>query len=288
MAARFRHMPLPKDLDPYADPRAFYGAELRRLREAAGLSQNELGERAFCSGTYIGLFEAAERRPQEEISHALDGLLGSGEHLQRLCRLARQSKVAEYFADAAELEMRATSICEYAPMLVPGVLQTREYARAVTRASQRLASEATVEGQVSARMERAGILLRDTPPTFWAILHEAALRVPVGGSDIMSAQLTCLIESARTCPHVIIQVLPFDAGMHPFMNTMVSLMSFADAPPAVYTEGAYSGQLTEEPGLVADVQAAYDLARAMALSPEASQALLVSAAKEHAAHGNRP
>ncbi|MFJ8859329.1 Scr1 family TA system antitoxin-like transcriptional regulator [Streptomyces sp. NPDC102451] len=281
-------MPLPKDLDPYANPRAFYGAELRRLREAAGLSQNELGERAFCSGTYIGLFEAAERRPQVDLSQRFDELLGSGEHLQRLSQLARQSRVAEYFADAAELETRAASICEYAPMLVPGVLQTREYARAVTRASQRLASEETVEDQVAARMERAEILLRDAPPRFWAILHEAALRVPVGGSDIMSAQLTRLIEAARAHPHVIIQVLPFAAGTHPFMNTMVSLMSFADAPPAVYTEGAYSGQLTEEPRLVADVQAAYDLARAMALSPEASQAMFVSAAKEHATHGNRP
>ncbi|MEU5659653.1 Scr1 family TA system antitoxin-like transcriptional regulator [Streptomyces sp. NPDC047737] len=128
-------MPLPKNLDPYANPRAFYGAELRRLREAAGLSQNELGEQAFCSGTYIGLFEAAERRPQVDLSRKFDELLLSGEHLQRLSLLARQSKVADYFADAAELERRATSICEYAPMLVPGVLQTRDYARAVTRGS---------------------------------------------------------------------------------------------------------------------------------------------------------
>ncbi|MFH8759751.1 helix-turn-helix domain-containing protein [Streptomyces atroolivaceus] len=281
-------MPLPKDLDPYANPRAFYGAELRRLREAAGLSQNELGERVFCSGTYIGLFEAAERRPQEDLSRRFDELLGSGAHLRRLSLLARQSKVADYFADAAELETRATSICEYAPMLVPGVLQTREYARAVTRATQRLASEETVDGHVGARMERAGMLLRDTPPTFWAILHEAALRVPVGGADVMSAQLTRLVEATRAHPHLVVQVLPFVAGVHPFMNTMVSLMSFADSPPAAYTEGAYSGQLTEEPGMVADIQAAYDLARAMALSPEASQVLLESAAKEHATHGNRP
>ena len=118
-------MPLPKDLDPYANPRAFYGAELRRLREAAGLSQNELGERAFCSGTYIGLFEAAERRPQVEISRALDALLGNGEHLQRLCRLARTSKVAGYFADAAELQQRAVSIAEFSSLVVPGLLRDR-------------------------------------------------------------------------------------------------------------------------------------------------------------------
>ncbi|MFD4030107.1 Scr1 family TA system antitoxin-like transcriptional regulator [Streptomyces sp. NPDC058637] len=72
------------------------------------------------------------------------------------------------------------------------------------------------------------------------------------------------------------------------MNTMVSLMSFADAPPVAYTEGAYSGQLTEESGWVADIQAAYDFARALALSPETSQAKLASEAKEHANHGNQP
>ncbi|MFB7212175.1 multiprotein-bridging factor 1 family protein [Streptomyces sp. NPDC056255] len=103
-------MPQPKDLDPYADARSFYGSELRRLREAAGMSQTELGDRVFCSGTYIGLFEMAERRPQEDMSRAFDELLGSGKHLQRLCRLARKSKVAGYFADAAELEKRTRSI----------------------------------------------------------------------------------------------------------------------------------------------------------------------------------
>lgn len=119
----------PRNTDPYTDPRAFYGSELRRLREAARLSQEQVGERVFCSATYIGQFENATRRPQLEMSKQLDEVLGSGEHLQRLCRLARTSKVADYFADAAELERLAKTICEYAPVLVPGLLQTETYAR---------------------------------------------------------------------------------------------------------------------------------------------------------------
>ncbi|SCF56757.1 helix-turn-helix transcriptional regulator [Streptomyces sp. Ncost-T10-10d] len=273
-------MPQPKDLDPYTDARSFYGSELRRLREAAGLSQSELGDRVFCSGTYIGLFEMAERRPQEDMSRAFDELLGSGEHLQRLCRLARKSKVASYFADAAELEKRARSIEEYAPMLMPGVLQTRAYATALTRGTMRRTSDEGVERTVSARMERAQLFSCENRPDFWAIIHEAALRVPIGGLPTMRDQLAHLVETARAHPHAILQVLPFSAGFHPFLNTMSSLMQFADAPPVVYTEGAYTGQLVEEAALVAQYRSAYDLARAVALSPEASLALIASAAKD--------
>ncbi|WP_405683764.1 Scr1 family TA system antitoxin-like transcriptional regulator [Streptomyces sp. NBC_00057] len=273
-------MPQPKDLDPYTDARSFYGSELRRLREAAGMSQSELGDKVFCSGTYIGLFEMAERRPQEDMSRAFDELLESGEHLQRLCRLARKSKVAGYFADAAELEERARSIEEYAPMLIPGVLQTRAYATALTRGTMRRTSDEVVEQTVSARMERAQLLSCENGPDFWAIIHEAALRVPIGGLPATRDQLAHLVETTRAHPHAILQVLPFSAGFHPFLNTMSSLMQFTDAPTVVYTEGAYTGQLIEDAALVAQYRSAYDLARAVALSPEASLALIASAAKD--------
>ncbi|WP_406422675.1 helix-turn-helix transcriptional regulator [Streptomyces sp. NBC_00873] len=280
-------MPQPKELDPYTNPRAFYGSELRRLREAAGLSQEQLGERVFCSGSYIGQFESANRRPQIDMSRVFDQLFGSGEHLERLCRLAGKSKVADYFADAAELEQRATAINEFAPMVIPGMLQTPVYARALTKSVQRYAPNDVVEQHVNTRMERAQLLTGSDQPLFWAILHEASLRVPLGGPVAMHDQLMHLVEMARTHPHIVLQVLPFSAGAHPFLNTMVSLMQFADAPPVVYTEGSYTGQLVDEPALVADFQSSYDLARAVALSPETSLALIESAAKEHAADEHR-
>ncbi|MFI9309613.1 helix-turn-helix domain-containing protein [Streptomyces triculaminicus] len=277
-------MTQPRNTDPYADARAFYGSELRRLREDAGLSQDQLGQRAFCSGTYIGQFETAARRPQLEISKLLDEVLGSGEHLQRLCRLARTTKVADYFADAAELERQARTISECSPMFIPGLLQTEAYARALTRASQRFASQQVVEQLVSARLERAQLLDGPTAPVDWTIIHESALRVTVGAPAIMREQLTYLVETVQCRPNVVLQVLPFAAGPHPFMNTMVSLMEFSDAPPVVYTESAYSGQLIEDPALVAQFQSAYDLARATALSPEASLSLIRSAAEEWTTH----
>lgn len=268
-----------KDLDPYASPRAFYGSELRRLRESVDLSQEGLGERAFCSGTYVGQFETGVRRPQQELSQCFDEVLGSGEYLQRLCMLARKSKYPDYFADAAELEQLATSYCEYLPMLVPGFLQTEAYTRAQIRATMPLASDEEVEGHVRSRMERAARLLDPTGPELWAIVHEAALRVPVGGTGTMSEQLAHLAQVMRT-RKAIVQVQPFSAGTHPFMNSSVILMAFADAPPVAYAEGAHTGQLIEDPALVAQYRASYDLARAAALPLKASLDLIESAAED--------
>ncbi|THA32743.1 XRE family transcriptional regulator [Streptomyces sp. A1277] len=275
-------MPQPKDLDPYIDARTFYGAESRRLREAAGMSQTELGERVFCSGSYIGQFESATRRPQLEMSRALDGLLGTGEHLQRPCRLAQESKVAGYFADAAELQLRATSISSYTSMTVHGLLQTESYARALTRAAHPFATAEVIEGHVQTCMERTGLLDSPDAPMLWMVIHEAALLLPVGGGAAMAEQLTHLAEQTDSRPRVVTQVLPFSAGAHPFLHASMTLTQFADAPAVACTEGAYSGQLVEDPLLVEQYRSAYDLARAVALSPEASLHRITSAAREFA------
>lgn len=271
-----------QDLDPYASPRTFFGSELRRVREAAGLSQDQLGERVFCSGTYIGQFESATRRPQPDLSRLLDDVLGTGEHFQRLCELARKSKHADYFADAAELETRAKTISEYAPMLVPGLLQTEGYARALIGAAQRFEAREVVEALVQARLERQAILAGSAAPLLWVVLHEAVLRVKVGGSQVMAEQLTWLAEMAGTNRRVLVQVLPFDAGADAFLNGTTIHMTFADAPAVTYAESAYTGQLIEEPALVAQYQRAYDLTRAASLSPEASLSLIESATKDFA------
>ncbi|MGY4740578.1 helix-turn-helix domain-containing protein [Streptomyces sp. ATMOS53] len=268
--------------DPYTSPRTFYGSELRREREEAGYSQEQLGEKVFCSGTYIGQFESASRRPQPDLSRLFDQVFGTGRHFERLCSLARKSKHADYFADAAELEKLAKTISEYAPMLVPGLLQTEGYARALISAAQRFEPHETVEELLRARMERQAILSGPTAPQLWVVLHEAALRVQVGGAAVMAEQLTSLVEVVRTNRRVLVQVLPFEAGADAFLNGTTIHMTFADAPAVTYTESAYTGQLVEEPALVAQYQRAYDLTRAASLSPEASLSLIESAAKDFA------
>jgi transcriptional regulator with XRE-family HTH domain len=270
----------PRQLDPYASPKTFYGAELRRLREAAGLTQSQLGERAFCSGTYVGQFETAVRRPQQDTSRLFDEILGTGEHLQRLCRLARENKYPDYFADAAELEQMATEISEYAPMLVPGLLQTEGYARAITRTGLPLVSDAEVEEIVRARMGRQHVLESAGRPRMWVVVHEAVLRVPMGGSAVMREQL-CHIADLMRSHTVFAQVLPFGSAADAPVNGMLSVMTFEDAPLTVYVENAHTGQLIDEPALVARYQKSYDLVRAAALPPKASLALIESVAEEY-------
>lgn len=274
-------MPASKDLDPYVSARAFYGAELRRLREAAGLTQDSLGELAFCSGAYIGQFEAAVRQPQPELSKAFDQVLGSGEHLQRLCRLARQSKHPDYFADVAELEQLATTISEYTTIHVPGLLQTADYARGLMRASLPYAPRTEIESHVQARLERSRLLDCDNAPEIWTVIHEACLGITVDSPQTMAAQLTHLRDLSAGDSPVIVQVMPGSAGPHPLMYGSTILMTFDDAPPIAYNEGAHTAQLIEDPALVGKYMKSYDHVRAAALSPAASLTVLESAVRAY-------
>ncbi|GAA2418883.1 helix-turn-helix transcriptional regulator [Streptomyces mauvecolor] len=273
----------PKDLNPWDSPRAFYGTELRRKREEAGLSQEELGALVFCSGAYIGLMESATRRPTKEMAKLLDAALHTDGILTRMCEAMEQaSQHAEYFRLAAELEAMASAIFHWTPMVVPGLLQTPAYTRALTRAGRPFASEEDVEHNVSTRRERAKLLDGPTAPELWCILHESALRIPVGGAEVMREQLAHICELANSGA-VVVQLLPFDAGPLPLMHASVKVMAFTDAPPVVYLEAAHSGQLLDSPALVASYFKAYDLARAVALSPTASLAMIQAAMEDYAA-----
>ncbi|MGV9644718.1 helix-turn-helix domain-containing protein [Streptomyces sp. NPDC003514] len=258
----------------------FFGAELKRRRENAGITQSELGARVFVSGGYIGQFEQAIRKPQLDVARRIDDALQSDGIFERLWRkLIKEQPYTEYFAHAAELERLATEICEFAPAVVPGLLQTREYARAQFLANRPLAAEEHIEELLKGRMDRTRLLMDATRPAYWVVLHETVLRIPVGGPAVMGRQLDHIAALVRE-RKVLVQVLPFAAGAHPDMGKMMWLMEFEDAPPTVYTEGVLSGRLLDETAVVKRVRASYDLLRAAALSPEASLALLLSAAED--------
>jgi transcriptional regulator with XRE-family HTH domain len=258
----------------------FFGAELRRHREDAGISQADLGARVFVSGAYVGQFEQAIRKPQLDIAQRIDEVLQTGGIFERLCRkLIDDPRYADYFAKAAELERLATKICEFAPALVPGLLQTADYARAVTLAMNPFASDEYIEEKVSGRLERGHILKAATRPVYWVVLHENVLRIPVGGPAVMASRLEYVAQLARDRT-VLVQVLPYAAGAYALMNGMLALMEFEDAPPTAYTEAVYSGNLLDDPAVVKRANSAYDLLRAASLSPEASLALVESAAED--------
>lgn len=272
-------MPGPRKLDPSSSPRALLGAELRHRREATGLSQSELGAPLFLSGSFIGQLESGVRRMQMDQAEKFDEMLGADGFFVRNCEALKKSKYPEHFAEAAEAEARAEAIREYAPQLIPGLLQTEGYARAVFRAYQPTAEESVIDELVTTRLERAQILADPTAPLFWVVLDEAVLRRRVGGSEVMAEALRHIAGLARR-HRIILQVLPFSAGAHAALNGALKMMSFRDAPPLAYLEVLGVGRLEDDPAAVARYDLSYDLVAASSLSPDESLALIETVAEE--------
>ncbi|MGW2417934.1 helix-turn-helix domain-containing protein [Streptomyces sp. NPDC001709] len=276
-------MPPRKDPDASANVPSFYGAELRYQRELAGLTLEQLAEGSFRGVPFLSQIERGERRMPMDLARHVDKVLRTDGFFERRCedaRRARQSGHAEYFADVAELEQHAETIEDWAPMLVPGLLQTASYTRAIVRAAMPRASDEEVEEKVSARMERAKLFDSDSPPKFWAILDESLIRRPAL-PDVRMAELLEHIAQVVKRTHSILQIVPQTTGVHPFMMGMTRFMSFTDAPPVVYTESLHSGQLIDYPALVKQYRESYDLLRAAALPPEASLAIIEAAAEDY-------
>ncbi|MFF3375628.1 Scr1 family TA system antitoxin-like transcriptional regulator [Streptomyces sp. NPDC002680] len=270
----------PKDLDPSSSPRAFLGAELRHAREAAGLSQEELGGPLFVSGSFIGQLEAGTRRMMHEYAVQFDRILDTKDFFERNCAALAKSKYPDHFAEAAEAEAIATAIREYAQLLIPGLLQTKAYAEAVFRAYKPLAPDAEIDEDVANRLARARLLNNPTTPLLWSVLDEATLRRVVGSPAVMAEALrhvAALIREHR----IIVQVLPFGAGAHASMHGSLKLMEFEDAPPLSFVEAPDMGKLLDDPATVTRHTLLFNLLQATALSPQDSLALIESVAHDY-------
>lgn len=148
---------------------------------------------------------------------------------------------------------------------MPGLLQTEAYARALLEACW----SNDVEQRVAARISRQSILEHPTQPLLWAVMDESVLRRPIGGRAVMNAQLKRLAELAIS-RRIVLQVLPYDVGAHACTDGAMTILSFSEGPDVVYVEGPGSGQLINQPEDVEQCHLRYDLARAAALSPQAS------------------
>ncbi|MFE9371902.1 Scr1 family TA system antitoxin-like transcriptional regulator [Streptomyces sp. NPDC006711] len=267
------------------ESRTSYGEELRRRREEAGLTQEELGALAHMSRSYIAHIEAGRRRPSPEDARRLDQVLGANGFFERFLPTLDGRKVAEHFEAAKMFEGQATIIREYAPELVPGVLQTEAYARAVFQTRFPPMTDEECDKALVTRLDRSRILDDAKLPVMWAMLNEAVLRRRVGGPAIMADQLRHLAELGER-RRIRLHVLPFGAGAHSMMEGMVSLMWFEELPPVVYVEGWRTGKLWELRSVVQQCLSAYDLALGDALPHQQSLALIRSVAEdyEHEAH----
>jgi hypothetical protein len=195
-------------------------------------------------------------------------------------RRAKRRGHASYFERVLEAERHAETIEEWCPTLIPGLLQTDAYARAVVRATHPLAPDDEVEEKVSARLARARLFEDDhKTPVYWAILSESLLRHPILPPEQTAEQLEHIAALARR-HRIVPQILPWNCGPHPFMLGTAMIMTFPDAPPLVYTESLHSGDTIDDPALVKEYRRSYDWLRAASLPMEASLALIERAAED--------
>ncbi|MBT2471875.1 helix-turn-helix domain-containing protein [Streptomyces sp. ISL-66] len=270
-----------RDLDPSASPLDYYGSELRRLREEAGLKQGQLGAIVFCAASLIGQIETARKVPTRDFSERVDAALGTGGVFSRLVGLVLRSQLPTWFQAYAEMEARATYISTFQAQLVYGLLQTPDYARAVLGVRK----EGNLDARVAARMERQRILEREHPPLMWVVLSEAVLHQEIGGREVMRNQLAHLLE-LRSREWVKVQILPFEAGAHAGLPGSFTVLRFEDDPDLIYTEDFVQGHMTANPQALREGSLRYDHLQAAALSVEDSAARIARVMEER--YGDHP
>lgn len=264
-------MPLTRDLDPGASLLAFFGAEVRRRRGAAGMSQEQLGQQINFSAALVGRIEVGERVPSPDFARRCDDLFAADGLFAHL-REVMNSHVHAYpawFGEFVEREREATSIREFNALAIPGLLQTEDYARALFRACKPTDSDDEIGEQVDARLERQRILERPKPPMLWVVVDEGVLRRPVGGAVVFGEQLGHLAKAGKQ-PGVVFQVMPFSAGAHAGLLGEFILLGFPGGRDVAYTESVESARLIDQPDEVAAFDLVFDMLRATALPPEAS------------------
>nr|WP_221462644.1 helix-turn-helix transcriptional regulator [Streptomyces olivoverticillatus] len=255
---------------------AHFGAEVRLERERLGLSREELGKKAHCGYSLVAKIEAGQRVPTLEFAEACDAAFPHANgRFARLRPLALRYAFPPWFRRYVELEWTATAIRMFNAHLVPGIAQVDVYARAILGTER----PANLDDLVTARMERQRVLTRDTPPKLWLILDEGVLRRPVGGSQVMRAQLERLRTLAESPPHVV-QVIPQTVQAYPGSGCPFGLLSFREGSDVVHVDGFPKGYVLAEPDHVAQAANAYDLLRAMALPPDKSAPLIDSILKD--------
>jgi transcriptional regulator with XRE-family HTH domain len=268
-----------RDPEAGASPLALFGAELRHYRTAAGLSQEQLGERIGYSAALVGAVETARRMPTEDFTARCDVVdeLGTGGALLRLRAHLRDQLHRQvwppWFREWPSIEREALSLRSWELPVVPGLLQTEAYARALLRGVLPDANDDEVEQQASARVQRQEILRRQDPPMLWAIMDEGALRRRVGDASIMREQLDHLIEVSRS-PKIKVLVVPASAGAHVGLSGAFVIAEFREGPDVVYLDTAAQGQIADHPDIVKACAQVFDTLRAEALPPQASLDLI--------------
>ena len=275
---------VPRDVDRAGTPQGVFGAELRYYRTNAGLSQADLAARVHVSHDVISKIETGDRPPAEDFATRLDAVpeMDTREALGRLWGQLRKGlrhrAFPGWFSRWSDIEAEATALRSYEPLLVPGLLQTEDYARAILSVRPG-GDDDDIEEQVAARMARQTTVDRLGGPLLWCVLDEGVLRRPVGGAKVMRTQLEQLAALADH-PKRTVQVIPAATGAHAGLLGAFVLAEVEGSSASVYLETSAEGQVTENPSVVAHVALRFDTLRSEALPRGASRDLIKKVADE--------
>lgn len=259
-----------KEIDPTSSMAALFGSRVRRLRLAAGLTQTEVGRRTHVVGSRITQVERAlGAKPTWELAQALNEVLESDDLLIDLWPYVYREAFPDWSQKFMELSARAVGLWQYAAHVVPGLLQTEDYARALLGVYPEHADTEKLEQRLTARMKRQRRIVGPDRPGLWVVLDEAVLMRPVGGPVVMRAQLRRILDAVHR-RQAIVQVLPFAQGAHGSLGGSLTLLKMPDATEVAYKEGSEYGYLLEEPTDVRREAVTYDQLRAASLPPDMS------------------
>jgi transcriptional regulator with XRE-family HTH domain len=266
------------------------GQELRRLREAAGTTIDQVAERLNCSASKISRIETGQSGvSSREVRDILAAYEVEGELAEWLVEMAREAKQRGWWqlygtvltSAYVGLEAAAAELRSFEPLVIPGLLQTEEYARAMVLAGWPDMSTEEVEQRIRVRMKRQSLLFQDDPLQLSIILDEAALRRPVGGIEAMRRQLDKLVNAAGL-PHVTLQVLPLSAGAHGGMDGAFTILLFEEQANQnlVFAANGAGGLFLEKDDEIERYAGIFAGLQRGALSPTRSIEMIATLAKE--------
>lgn len=255
----------------------FFASELRRARTTAGLSQEALGAKIGFSAEMISKVENGDRRPSLKFAEGCDAAFPDAVGLYtRLVEKAEKSGgvYPAWFASWVDAEQHATVLRTWQPLLIPGLIQTEGYARAVFEAWRAVDGFGDIDEQVTARLARQAILDRPSPPSYQVLIDETVLYRGVGGFKVMHDQLLHLADMAER-PRVAVQIVPAEVGVHVGLLGAFYVAGFGDDTPSiVYMESPDAGETTKQPATVEKIGLTFDTLRLEALSGRASRDLI--------------
>ena len=269
-----------QELTPEKSPLHFFGNEVRLARDEVGMSQGDFGTRVPCDSSTVSRIESGTLAPDRHFAEVCDETFP--DHRGWFARFYVDSRdwnqpFAVPFRSFAQYEATAATLYNFEHSLLPGPLQTEDYAHAVL-ARHPGVTEGEVAERVSARIARQAVLSRDEPPMFWAVLDEAALTRHIGDAKIMYTALRHMIDMSMR-PNIIVQVLP-DTDAHVGLQGSLNIAETVGASATAHLADIADGRLIEDPATVSTLMKRFRWLQAEALPAAASRDIIEQIAEE--------